>query len=421
MNAGDLTIGDFTLRNARLRGEHPAIVFEDRVITHAAFAQKACRLANALISLGVRHGDRVAILAQNCPEFMEVYAAGEIGGWITVTINYRLAPAEIAYIIGDSRPCVVICESQLVEKLGDDARRPLRHVVTFGGPGPDHDYETLCAKAPPTPPPARVRGDDIAFLIYTSGTTGRPKGVMLDHAGQVEAARICALEAGVRPTDRFAMPMPLYHIGAKNLWLMHALSGATILLHRAFRPAELFAAMRADRATSTLLAPTMLSDLLEQTPANRDTLPDLRQIMYSAAPMPQALLRRSLQAFGPIFTQVYGMTESGGPGCVLHAHHHDPDDEAALARLPSAGQPMISTDVRVMRPDGNFTEPGETGEIVIRGPAVMAGYWNNHAATAEALIDGWLHTGDAGRADEDGFVFLVDRIKDMIVSGGENI
>jgi acyl-CoA synthetase (AMP-forming)/AMP-acid ligase II len=216
--------------------------------------------------------------------------------------------------------------------------------------------------------------------------------------------------------------MPLYHIGAKNLWLMNSAMGATILLHRAFRPAEFYASLNEQYATTTLLAPTMLSDLIEQTPASGTTLPNLKRIMYSAAPMPEPLLRKALAAFGPIFVQVYGMTESGGPGCILHANHHDPDGPPSLSRrLRSAGQPMAQTDVRVLRPDGSFANDDEAGVIAIRGPAIMTGYWNNHAATSDALVDGWLRTGDAGHCDEDGFIYLVDRIKDMIVSGGENI
>jgi acyl-CoA synthetase (AMP-forming)/AMP-acid ligase II len=165
----------------------------------------------------------------------------------------------------------------------------------------------------------RARCDGVP--IYTSGTTGRPKGVMLSHGGQMQSTRISALEGEVRPTDRFALVMPLYHIGARNLWLMNSVFGCPIILHRAFRPAEFIASVRDHAATATLLAPTMLSDLLDAG-GSRATLPSLQKIIYSAAPMPESLLRRAVDAFGPIFTQVYGMTESGGPGCTLRAHQH---------------------------------------------------------------------------------------------------
>ena len=264
--------------------------------------------------------------------------------------------------------------------------------------------------------------DDIAHLIYTSGTTGNPKGVMLSHRAQLQSALISALEAQARPTDRLALAMPLYHVGAKNQWLSHSVYGCPIILHRAFRPSPFFQSMRSQAATVTLLAPTMLSDLIEAERFDRETLPALQKIFYSAAPMPEALLRRCMSAFGPILAQIYGLTECGGPGCTLHAHQHILDGEPnVVRRLRSAGQPMVGVDVRVARPDGTECAVGEPGEIIIRSGAVMTGYWNNNAATLETLRNGFIHTGDIGERDDEGFVFVVDRLKDMIVSGGENI
>ncbi len=173
-------LGTIILRNARLHSNAPAIIFEDRTLTHREFATRAFRLANALARIGVRRGDRVAVLSQNCPEYMEAFAAGELGGFITVTINYRLAAPEVGYILSDSRPKVLIAEAPLLERVSAEARSKLEHVITFGGNGPDLDYETLLAAEEPVPPTTEVRPDDIAYLIYTSGTTGRPKGVMLD-------------------------------------------------------------------------------------------------------------------------------------------------------------------------------------------------------------------------------------------------
>ena len=415
------TLGSLTLRNLQLRPQAPAVIFEGRSITHREFAERVLRLANALIRLGVRRGDRIAVLAQNCPEYMEVYAAGELGGWATVTINYRLSAPEIAYILSDSQPKVLICEAQFGECLDAAALQRLEHVVTFHGSGPDLDYEKILAAERPEAPSVAVQPDDVAHLIYTSGTTGRPKGVMLTHRAQMRSALISALEAQVRPTDRIAIAMPYYHIGAKNLWMSHSLYGCPIILHRAFRREEFAASLRDHGATVTLLAPTMMGDLLDLG-SDRRSLPSLQKLFYSAAPMTEHLLRRALAAFGPIFAQFYGMTESSGPGCILHTDQHVLDGPPELVRrLRSAGQPMIGCDVRVVGADGHVCEAGEPGEIVIRSEALMAGYWNNHAATAETIIDGWLHTGDLGEADAENFIFVIDRLKDMIVSGGENI
>ena len=411
-------LGELTRRNVRLRADAPAIVFEGRTLTHRQFGERAFRLAHALAARGVGPGDRVAVLAQNCPEYMEAYAAAELGGWTTVTVNYRLTPPEISYILVDSAPKALIAEADLLARVEAAARGALAHILTIGDGG---SYEELLARAAPEDIRATVGPDVTAFLIYTSGTTGRPKGVMLSHGGQMQSARISALEGQVRPTDRFALVMPLYHIGARNLWLMNALLGCPIILHRAFRPTEFMASVRDHAATATLLAPTMLSDLLDAG-GSRATLPSLQKIIYSAAPMPERLLRRGIEAFGPIFTQVYGMTESGGPGCTLHAHQHVVEGPPAFVRrLRSAGQPMIGCDVETRRPDGSSCAIGEPGEIVIHSDALMTGYWNNEAATRETLRGGFLHTGDIGEIDEHGFVFVVDRLKEMIVSGGENI
>jgi acyl-CoA synthetase (AMP-forming)/AMP-acid ligase II len=395
-------------------------------MAHREFAERACRLANALRGLGVKRGHRVAVLAQNCPEYMEVYAAGELGGWTTVTINYRLAAPEISYIIRDSAPHVLIYEAELEDRLHPEAIKQLQHVLIIRGDGQeqscrDKSYEAALARAEPKPPLSIVEPDDVAFLVYTSGTTGRPKGVMLTHRGQMRSALISAFEALVQPTDRLALAMPLYHIGAKNQWLSHSLYGCPIILHRAFRPERFLDGLRAHAATVTLLAPTMLKDLLDLG-CDRASLPSLRKVYYSAAPMPDTLLRRAIAAFGPIFGQIYGMTESGGPGCTLHAHQHVLDGPLDIVRrLRSAGQPMTGCDVRILAPDGSFCPPGVMGEIAIRSEALMAGYWNNHAATVDAMIDGWLRSGDLGETDEQGFVYVIDRVKDMIVSGGENI
>jgi len=415
-------LGTLTLRNSRLRPDAPAILFEGRTITHRVFAERALRLAAALRRRGVARGDRVAILAQNCPEYLEAYAAGELGGWTSVTVNYRLAPPEIDVILADSEPKAMIVGVESLDRLSPAASARLDHVLVIGDASSDVAYDAALAAEEPEPPRAGPEPDDCAYLIYTSGTTGKPKGVMLSHLGMTEAARLTALESLVRPDDRVALTMPLYHIGGRLTSLAYALHGCTIVLHRNYRPRAFFESLRFNDVTATLLAPTMLGDLLETTPAGRGSLPMLSRLFYSAAPMPEALLRRAMKAFGPIFAQFYGMTESAGPGCVLHAHQHLLDGpEPVVRRLRSAGQPMIGCDVRVVDPEGIPCAVGEPGEIVIQSPSLMTGYWRNPEATAETIRHGWLHTGDVGMADEEGFIFVIDRLKDMIISGGENI
>jgi acyl-CoA synthetase (AMP-forming)/AMP-acid ligase II len=416
--AGEIVLGELTLRNARLRGDAPAILCDGRALSHRQFAERALRLVDALARRGIGRGERVAVLAQNCPEYLECYAAGELGGWTTVTINYRLAAPEVAYIVGDSKPKLIIVEEAYRHLLSAEVTASVDGVLVIGGDG---SYEAAIASGEPNAPPA-VRPDDIAYLIYTSGTTGRPKGVMLTQRGMLRAGYISTIVGIIAPTDRLGLIMPLYHIGGRIQTLAHQVAGATIVLHRAFRPAEFLRSLQDNAITTTLMAPTMLGDMLEQDGFDRAHLPALKALHYSAAPMPEALLRRGIAALGPMFVQQYGMTETGAPGCILQAYQHVLDGpEHVVRRLRSAGQPMIGCDVRILRPDGSEAAPGEAGEVVIGGESVMAGYWNNHVATAATLRDGRVHTGDVGERDEDGFIFIVDRLKEMIVSGGENI
>ena len=413
-----MTLGDLVMRNARLSPNETAIVFEGARFTHAQHAERACRLANALLDAGVLHQDRVAIVAQNCSQYLEVYSACEIAGFIAVGVNYRLSPAEQQAILVDCTPAAVVYEMQYADRL-DAFRRALPASTRFVAIG--EDYESRLTAASPSLPAVRSREDDTAFLIYTSGTTGKPKGVMLGHAGQLEQARQISAVAAAVPTDKLLVVMPLYHIGAKTKQLAYAYAGAGIVLHRAFVPAEVVKAIAAERVTATHLAPVMVQSLLDEPSLATHDRSTLHTIHYASAPMPVPLLRRAIDAFGRIFIQFYGMTENG-LGSVLHKHQHRPDgtpDE--VRRLASAGQPYPGCTVEVRRDDGSLCDLGEVGEVVTRSAAVMQGYWNNHAATLAVLRDGAVMTGDMGYFDEEGYLYIADRKKDMIISGGENI
>ena len=422
-----MILGDLIIRNARLFASAPAVIVDGVVITHGQMAARTMRLANALFARGVGRGGRVAILAQNCPEYYEVYGAGEIAGWATIAINFRLATPEIGYILSDSQPEVLIYAAEYAPHLAALAGQLpfIKHFIRIGAPEGDDGgeaYEAVCDAASAEPLPIRAEPDDIAYILYTSGTTGRPKGVMLGQRGQVQAAQIICIESYVEPTDSVALVMPLYHIGAKITSLAHAWRGCPIVLHHAFRPDALMASIAAHKVTTTLLAPTMLKDVLDMADFERYDRSSLRKIFYSAAPMPSVLLKRAIERFGPIFTQFYGATESGAPATTLHRHqHHLEGPEAAVRRLASAGQAMNGCEIRIVDDAGADCGPDVPGEILVRSEALMLGYWNNPDATAEAFADGWLRTGDIGVFDEEAFVFIVDRKKDMIVSGGENI
>jgi acyl-CoA synthetase (AMP-forming)/AMP-acid ligase II len=299
----------------------------------------------------------------------------------------------------------------------------VEHCVVIGGTATDwaESYEEVIAAAPDAQPPIRPQPDDGVYLIYTSGTTGKPKGVQLSHRAILTAAIGISWESGVRPTDRMLIVMPLFHIGGKINQLAYMAAGATIFLHRSFDATAMLRCIEEERITSAHFAPVMVRALLDHPELASFRKNSLRSVQYASAPMSVAQLREAMAAFGPIFTQVYGMTECV-VGTILHAHDHKPDGTPAeVRRLASAGQPFFDHVIRVVRPDGSDCAVEEIGDILIRGPSVMTGYWNNSAATVETLRDGWMHTGDVGFFDSEQFLFIVDRKKDMIVSGGENI
>jgi acyl-CoA synthetase (AMP-forming)/AMP-acid ligase II len=418
-------LGDIFERNARLYPQKTAYVFEGRRITYAQFADRIRRAANALAVRGLAHQGRFAILAQNCVEYFEAVGAAETAGMIAVTLNWRLALPELIEIAADCTPTILIFETRFTAQAdGLRSRVPgITHFIAIGENAPNwaERYEDVLAAAPTTLPARRPDPEDGVYLIYTSGTTGRPKGVLLSHRAIMSGGLGLAWEFGARPTDRMLIVMPLFHIGGKINQIIFSLIGATIVLHRTFEPAAILRSIEEERITCAHFAPTMVRALLDAPEFHRYRRDTVRAIQYASAPMSVTLLREAIGAFGPIFTQVYGMTECL-VGTILHPHQHVLDGSPEqVRRLASAGQPFFSHDLRVVRPDGTDCATDEIGDIVIRGASIMNGYWNNTSATVETLRDGWMHTGDMGFLDSENFLFVADRKKDMIVSGGENI
>lgn len=295
--------------------------------------------------------------------------------------------------------------------------------MSFGGSAKGaEDYETVLANSSSAPPRIRAEPDDTAFIIYTSGTTGRPKGVMHSHRAQILSCLAFCMDGTIDQRDRILIANPLFHSGGKWMQLGYQFRGCTVYLQRQFNAAVFLQTIERERITSTLLPATMLRAVLDHPEFHKRDLSSLRTIYYSAGPTPVPLLQRALAEFGPILVQLYGGTEAGGIGMAMLKHHHvDSDPERLLQRLRSTGQPKPLTKVRIIREDGTDCGVGEPGEILIKSEAHMQGYWNNPRATEETLKDGWIYTGDIGTRDEDYFVYITDRKKEMIISGGVNI
>jgi acyl-CoA synthetase (AMP-forming)/AMP-acid ligase II len=422
-----MIVGDFIERNARCSGDHPAVWFEGRSVTHREFADRVRRLVNALARRGHARQARIAVLSRNCPEYLEVYGAAGLGGYVGLGLNYRLSALEQATILLDAEPAVLMFEREYLGRV-NELRATLPTgvlLVCFDLVAAAGDwfisFEALLAEAGPEPLALRADAEDTFLLIYTSGTTGVPKGVMLGNEAQFDQARSQALTHAATPVDRMLIVMPFYHIGGPTELLTYMLAGATIVLHRFFDAHAVLRSIAEQRVTAAHLAPTMITmmlDVQEQTPYD---VSSLHTVCYASAPMSVALSLRARRVFGPIFMQIYGMTEAG-LGTTLLKHQHVVDgSERERARVASAGQPYLGTELRVLDDAGRDCAPGEVGEVCLRSKSVMQGYWRKPEATAQVLGEGLLRTGDLGYLDDDGFLFIVDRKKDMIISGGENI
>lgn len=418
------TLNDVVERNARYHGDSLFQAFGDRRQTFREYAVRARQLASALHAGGVKVQDRIGLLGMNCAEYLEIYGVSEVAPYILAPVNFRLAPPEILYILRDAAPVVLFFEKQYETTI--DALRAelpsIRRYVCFGGPAPAwaEDYEAVVASGSPAGPGLEVLPSHLHAIVYTSGTTGRPKGAMVTHSAFLALGFDWARELAADAGDRILLCMPFFHVGARSQGYALTCVGGTMFILRAFDPQAILDTIEREKITQLHLAPTLVQQVLDHPGQERYDLSSLKTINYAAAPMPYTILQRALQRFGRVMINGFGQTE--GSGCVLKKHYHRPNgDERDLKRLTSVGQATTGTRVVILDDDDREVAAGTIGEICFRSPTVMSGYWNNSIATQETLRNGWLHTGDVGYMDEDGFVYLADRKKDMIVSGGENV
>ncbi|MFA5493997.1 MAG: long-chain-fatty-acid--CoA ligase [Porticoccaceae bacterium] len=419
-----LSFADDLERNARWCPDHPAYVQGERRISHRQLLERAKQLGSALYQAGMRNQDRVGILAMNSIEYGEVIAAAQWAGFILATVNFRLAPPEMAWIINDGAPKVLLFEAQylpVIEPMRGELTSVETYVCIDGEAEWAMSYAEFIATGDSEGPPCRAREDDIFCLIYTSGTTGRPKGCIWGHREMRQLVQVDAWLVDLQQPDRILIVMPMFHIGGLVLSLSQHVRGGTAYIYRQFEPGEIIRGIQREKLTVLLLAPTMVQMLLDDAAIENADLSTVRTILYSAAPMPSPVLRRAIEVFdGCGFVNLFGQTEIC-MFCLSPLQHKPNGSEAERRQLTSVGQPYPNLEAKILDDDGNECPPGEPGEIVARSGAMFRGYWNNSAATVETLRNGWVHTGDMGRIDADGFLYLVDRKKDMIISGGENI
>jgi acyl-CoA synthetase (AMP-forming)/AMP-acid ligase II len=404
-----LTVPDLLQYGATLHPARLAVVTSERSLTFAGVDERASRLASYLRERGVGPGDRVGLLAMNEAEYLEVLVACQRLGAISVPLNFRLAVPELAFICADSDPQVLVHGPGFAPSAG---ALGIAQVIGFGP-----EYEAALAATAPVPERPLIAAAAPSTILYTSGTTGRPNGAVISN--QALWARISSnvFEYRISADDVFLQALPLFHI-ASNVTSSYTAVGATNVLVRQFDPGTVLDLVTRHRVTAALLVPTMINMVVNHPDVEAADLSSLHTVAYGASPIPPAVLERALHRIDAGFVQLFGMTETSG--CtVLRRSDHDP--VRFPQRLAAAGTEAWGYEVRVVDDDDRDVAAGAVGEVICRGPAMMDGYWNAPEATTAALRGGWMHTGDLGYRDGDGYLYVTDRKKDMVVSGGENV
>jgi long-chain acyl-CoA synthetase len=386
-----------------------AVRFEHVALTYGEMWERCRRLAGALSRLGLQRGDRVAVMAQNSHRYLELYQAVPGAGLVLVPLNHRHADAEIRYALEDSGARVLFSDRAIA-----DLPAGVEHVVDAG-----EGHEALVAGADPVDFPGSVAEDDLAGLFYTGGTTGGAKGVMLPHRALVSNAMHVQAVWPFDPETCFLLVAPMFHLAGTLAVLPAVWQAARQVVMRAFDPAAALDLMAAAGVTATQVVPSMLAAMCDEQLERPRDVSSLRYLTFGGAPSATETLRRARRAFPDAeLMTMYGATETAP--LVTAVRHLERRLDSPQAR--TCGRPLVGVEARVVHPDSR--EPlaaGEVGEVAVRGPNVMLGYWEKPRQTADVLVDGWYHTGDLGRLDSDGYLYLVDRAKDMIVTGGENV
>lgn len=416
-------VGLYLAKRAHLNPNVEAVVdvATDRRFTFREVDDRANAIADALLARGIKKGDRVGILMMNSVEFFESFMGMAKIGAVSVPLNWRLVADELSYILKDAGATALLYSSEFGEVVADIHGRgdatDIEEWIETGQAGERQPfaeaYDDVLASGSTEQPEIAAGEDDDLFIMYTSGTTGLPKGALHSHDTMTWALITASASFDMRVGDRFSIALPMYHIGALMPVALTAYNCATAVLLREFDPKLMWELMESERITSTLAVPAMLNFMLMVPDFDKVDLSSLRLILSGASPVPVSLMEK-YRDIGVEIHQLYGLTESCGPGTVI-----SPED--AMERIGSAGKAYFHTTVRVVDQDGDDVAPGETGEVLVQGAHNMKGYWNNPEATAETIRNGWLYTGDIALCDEDGFITIHDRVKDMIISGGENV
>jgi acyl-CoA synthetase (AMP-forming)/AMP-acid ligase II len=399
---------------------------DSQQLTYLEALIAANRLANALISMGLQVGDRIAILSRNRIEYVLLYFAASKAGVVPVPLNYRLVPLQWAYIINDARVRALMTGEEYVDSI-DAIRKDLKTVerfVAFRATNKSgwEKYHQWITHQPDTAPPISIQEDADVYQMYTSGTTGHPKGALLTHRTVTANVMQNSFIGKGTPGERSLVVLPLFHAATVPTTFSPVSWGGSLYIMEGFDPTQVVRVLSEERIGFATLVPTMIQACLLSVPGIASRYYEhLRVIYYGASPISEQTLRCAMQVFPCEFLQTYGLTEATQAVTFLSPADH----RRALSEKPelllSAGRPVVGTELRIVDGYDNPVSNGTVGEIVVRGPQLMRGYWNRPDETAQTLRGGWLHTGDAGMLDDEGYLYIRDRVKDVIISGGENV
>lgn len=415
-----LNIGGFLNRSTELYPNKTSIVYENQRISFRELNGQSNRIGNALLSWGVRKGEKIGLLFYNSPEFVEIFLGAAKTGVISVPLNFRLVGRELDYIINNSDIRVLFFGEDFIEKILGirQSLKKVEHYILLGQSTPTsiQSFRTFVDGVTDKEPGVLIDEEDVATIVYTSGTTGRPKGAVLTHKNIIWSAVAYIIDKDLKTSDVALVVSPLFHVGGLNNLLTNIFLGSTVVLNRQFNPVRVMETIEKERITIIpTMAPTMYNILLQQTDSMHYDISSIRAVMSGAATIPVEIKQGIQKLFPKAKIQdTYGLTETTAGATTLKSDYF-------ISKASSVGKPLFSVKVRLVNEKGEDVQPGEVGEIILSGPIVMKEYYNDPEATKDVIKDGWLYSGDLGKLDEDGFIYVVDRKKDMIISGGENI
>ncbi|MCX8022035.1 MAG: long-chain-fatty-acid--CoA ligase [Syntrophorhabdaceae bacterium] len=422
-----MVVGDMITRNARKFPQKIGVVSDAGRFTFDSINERVNALANTLVRWGMKKGDRIGVLLRNSHQFIEIYFASAKAGGIFCPYNNHFSRRELKDIIEYSKPRYLFLGKDfcgIIDGIKGDIDSVERYICLEEPPFSYMEtYERLIEEGEKKEPEVEILDDDVVSMFFTAGTTGKPKGALRTHRHLISNAVAGVIELRVEYDENVLITFPMYHVACEDNIVRHSFMPNTIHIRKegGFDPENTLEYISKERITRCQFVPTMIHSLLQVPNLERFDLSTLKLILYAAAPMPVELLKQAVKVFPCGFAQLYGQTESGPLTTVLKPEDHTIDSERKIERLASSGRPVINYEVRIVDEEGKDLPVGEVGEIILRSEAMMKGYWQMPEETEKKLKNGWLYTGDLGRLDEEGYLYIVERKNDMIISGGVNI